>query len=105
MAATMNTGFAYAPAGHDWETICRRIYGLTPKEQGTLLAIGVFNDAVQAPMPRWELERVAAKPEHADEIDLTTPGRLACLGLIELIGYRERRSYAITRLGRERLAR
>ena len=98
-------GLALAPAAHDWETVCRRDYGLTPKEHGTLAAIAAFNAVVEMPMPRWELERVAAKPENAGQIDLSTPGRLMALGLITLIGYRDKRCYEVTRAGRERLGR
>lgn len=101
----MPTSIARAPRPPSWSDVCRSHYGLTPGEFGTLAAIATFNEVVQAPMPRHELERAAAKAEHAGDIDLTTPGRLMALGLITLIGYRERRFYEVTRAGRERLAR
>jgi hypothetical protein len=97
-------GLALSPSPYTWEEVCRRDFGLTPKEFGTLIAIIAFVDTVGAPMPRSELDRAAAKPENAGEIDPTTPGRLNRMGLIGLRGYQERRFYSVTQAGRDRIA-
>lgn len=97
-------GLALSPSVPTWEEICRRDYGLTPREFGTLVAIIAFVDTVGGPMPRSELDRTAAKSEHVGEIDTTTPGRLMRMGLIGLRGYQDRRFYSVTQDGRDRVA-
>ena len=93
--------------GDRYESGVRANYGLTPAELSTLVAIATFVRVVGAPMPRWELERAAGKPDMNDRhrLDLTTPGRLHRLGLLVLHGYREQRSYSLTPAGLERIAR
>lgn len=88
--------------GRRWAEMTREEFNLTPPELATLVAVVAFcavHDG--APMPREELDRVAAEWESDPvyRLDPTTPGRLARMGLIELHGYRERRSYSPTPAG------
>jgi hypothetical protein len=91
-----------------YESVVRACFGLTPKELATLCAIGVFCQVQEGlAMPRFELERVAAKPDMDGvyALCLAAPGRLERLGLIELRGNKEHRSYRPTPTGWQRLRR
>jgi hypothetical protein len=94
--------------GDRYESVIRAVFGLTPKELATLCAIAVFCQVQDGmAMPRFELERAAAKPDMdgIHTLCLATPGRLERLGLIELRGYKEHRSYRPTPAGWQRLRR
>lgn len=94
--------------GDRYESGIRECFGLTPKELATLCAIGVFCQVQEGlAMPRFELERAAAKPDMDCEytLCLAAPGRLERLGLIELRGNKDHRSFRPTPAGWQRLRR
>ncbi len=94
--------------GDRYEQGIREYFGLTPKELATLCAIGAFCKVQEGmAMPRFELERAAAEPDMDGvyTLCLATPGRLERLGLIELRGYKDHRSYRPTPAGWQRLRR
>ena len=101
------TGLALSP-GDTWETMSRREFNLTPRELATLVAITAYVATNGKPMPYGVLE-YAATIEHDDPetpcADMTTPGRLAALGLVLLIGRRDGRSYDASVAALRRLAR
>lgn len=91
-----------------WKTICRAEFGLAPKELATLVAIATFCQVQEGMgMPRFELVRVAAKPDMDGSytLCLAAAARLERLGLVEYVGYKERRSCRPTPEGWKRLRR
>lgn len=81
---------------------------LSIHETATLAAIACFQATENGePCPLAVLQACQEKPEPNTwyRFDLTSPGRLARLGLIDLLGTRECRFYAITPEGISRLQR
>lgn len=94
---------AHTTTAQVWLTVCRRDFDLKPRELGTLAAIAAYVKATGKPMPRAELERLAAL--HPDEISLAAPAVLSDEGLIHLVGSHALRHYDTTKRGLERLQR
>jgi hypothetical protein len=86
---------------HNWAMVCRRDFDLSPREVATLAAVSAYVLNVGTPMPRAELDALGAR----GEVDVSSPGRLADLGLLRLHGYREARCYSPTAAGIARLER
>lgn len=81
---------------HRWAEITRAEFNLTPSEFATLLAIVVYWETTMRPMPREELERFIHEGDFrpGEEPSMAAVARLFRAGLVNLVGYREKRSYA-----------
>lgn len=90
---------------HRWAEITRAEFRLTPSEFATLLVIVVYWETNAAPMPREELERFirVGTFDAGDEPNMAAVARLFRAGLINLVGYREARSYAPLPAGTRRV--
>lgn len=90
---------------HRWGEITRAEFRLTPREFSTLLVIVVYFEVTGQPMPREEMERIIHQGQYTgeDEPDMGAVSRLFRAGLINLVGYRENRSYAPLPAGTRRV--
>lgn len=90
---------------HRWSEITRTEFSLTPAELATLVAIVAYWETNAEPMPRETLEdfiRVGTF-DADEEPSMPTVARLFRAGLINLVGYRENRSYAPLPAGTRRV--